>query len=190
MKKRGFTLLELLIVIGILSILTTVVAFVLNPAELLKQARDSQRLSDLNSLQTALGLYVASVDSLNLGACTAGGRCTFDPGASNGPFGTATCAIISTSTVVDGNGWIDVNLGSISSGSPLAKTPLDPKNDATYFYGYMCEETNYTFELDAKLESNKYRGLMTSDGGSKNTCSTYAENTCFYEIGTDPGLNI
>jgi len=44
--KKGFTLLELLIVIGILAILSTTVVLVINPAELLKKARDSQRISE------------------------------------------------------------------------------------------------------------------------------------------------
>ena len=35
--KKGFTLLELLIVIGILSILSTTVVLVINPAQLLKK---------------------------------------------------------------------------------------------------------------------------------------------------------
>ena len=52
--KKGFTLLELLIVIGILSILSTTVVLVINPAQLLKKARDAQRISDLNTVKTAI----------------------------------------------------------------------------------------------------------------------------------------
>jgi prepilin-type N-terminal cleavage/methylation domain-containing protein len=48
--KAGFTLIELLIVIGILAILATVVVLVLNPTEMFKQARDSQRLSETDAL--------------------------------------------------------------------------------------------------------------------------------------------
>ncbi|MFA7201381.1 MAG: type II secretion system protein, partial [Candidatus Paceibacterota bacterium] len=43
---RSFTLIELLIVIGILAILTAAVVIVLNPTELLKQGRDSTRMTD------------------------------------------------------------------------------------------------------------------------------------------------
>ena len=53
-KTKGFTLLELLIVIGILAILAGVVVLVLNPAELLRQARDSQRISDLSTMRSAI----------------------------------------------------------------------------------------------------------------------------------------
>ncbi|MFA7202022.1 MAG: type II secretion system protein, partial [Candidatus Paceibacterota bacterium] len=43
-SKSSFTLIELLIVIGILAILTAAVVLVLNPTELLKQGRDSKRM--------------------------------------------------------------------------------------------------------------------------------------------------
>ena len=55
--KKGFTLLELLIVIGILAILATVLIAVINPAELLRRARDTQRLSDLDALRSAISLF-------------------------------------------------------------------------------------------------------------------------------------
>ena len=66
--KKGFTLLELLIVIAILSILGAIVIFLLNPAETLKKARDSQRISDLSTIKTALGIYMTSVSSSDIDA--------------------------------------------------------------------------------------------------------------------------
>ncbi|MBI4281338.1 type II secretion system protein [Candidatus Uhrbacteria bacterium] len=62
----GFTLLELLIVIGIMVILGTVLVLVLNPAEALKKARDNQRISDLQTLKTAIGLFITEVSGTNL----------------------------------------------------------------------------------------------------------------------------
>jgi prepilin-type N-terminal cleavage/methylation domain-containing protein len=43
-QVKGFTLIELLIVIAILAILATAVVLVLNPAQILAQARDAQRI--------------------------------------------------------------------------------------------------------------------------------------------------
>ncbi len=60
---KGFTLIELLIVIGILAILATVVILVINPTELIKQARDSNRLSDLGILNKAL--LIAQTQSIS-----------------------------------------------------------------------------------------------------------------------------
>src|SRR3989344_8684487 len=80
---KGFTLIELLIVIAILAVLSTAVVLVLNPAELLKQGRDSTRISDLASINSAIALYLTDVSTPGLGgpngaACSvAFTRCTF-----------------------------------------------------------------------------------------------------------------
>jgi len=68
--KKGFTLLELLIVIAILAILATVLVLVLNPAETLKKSRDTQRMSDLATMKTAIGLYMTTVNSPTLASTT------------------------------------------------------------------------------------------------------------------------
>ena len=60
-KNQGFTLLELLIVIAIIAILSVILVLVLDPSETLKKSRDSQRMSDLSTIKTALGLYSTSV---------------------------------------------------------------------------------------------------------------------------------
>ncbi len=67
-SKKGFTLLELLIVITILAILAVIIIFVLNPAETLKKSRDVQRMSDLATVKNALSLYLADVSSTDLDA--------------------------------------------------------------------------------------------------------------------------
>jgi prepilin-type N-terminal cleavage/methylation domain-containing protein len=181
--KKGFTLIELLIVIGILAILATAAVLVLNPAQLLAQARDSQRISDLGAIKSAIGLYLTTTDSPIVGVAknmtVSGAACAF----------TGGCTYNATTTV-DGNGWVAVNLTGTTGGSPLASLPLDPTQSATYFYAYAGENANKTFELNARLESEKYRGKMITDGGDDNTCdATYTNATCWYEVGTAPGLN-
>ncbi len=187
-SAKGFTLIELLVVIAILAVLATAVVLILNPAELIRQGRDSTRLSDLDSLNTALSLYLADVDpaSATLGTCDTTARCTFDPGAATSTFtGKPTCTVTS-STVVTGGGWIDVNLGLISGGSPLPRLPIDPVNNAEYYYGYACDNTGDWYELNARMESNKFSGggatgVEVDDGG---------DNDGAYEVGNDPGLNL
>ena len=65
-------MLELLIVIAIIAILSVVIIFVLNPAETLKKSRDVQRMSDLNTLKTAVGLYLTASSTPDLDAAIAG----------------------------------------------------------------------------------------------------------------------
>lgn len=72
-REGGFTLLELLIVIAIIAILSIALVFMLNPAETLKKARDAQRISDLKSVKTALGIMLTASSTPNLDNFAAAG---------------------------------------------------------------------------------------------------------------------
>ncbi len=178
-QSKGFTLLELLIVIAILAVLATVAVLVINPVEYLRQARDSQRIGDLAAVKGAIDLYLSTATGtpdLTVGVAGNAARCMV---GTTSPF-TMAC---STNAVqaTDGTGWVLVNLGLISGGSPLPILPKDPTNNATYFYAYAANESANTYELDAKLESTKFAGNMTTDGG---------DNAAWYEIGNEPGLDL
>jgi len=53
-RRNGFTLLEILIVTGIIAILATVVLVAINPARQFAQARNTQRLAAINYLLNAI----------------------------------------------------------------------------------------------------------------------------------------
>ena len=57
-KVRGFTILELLVVIAIIVMATILVLALLNGAR--ERSRDSRRLEDMRSIETALNLYAAN----------------------------------------------------------------------------------------------------------------------------------
>jgi len=203
MNKKGFTLIELLIVIGILAVLATVTVLVLNPAELFRQARDSQRISDLGSVKGAISLYLTTYSTPNLQNGTVAFSCasnfTSDKPSVTNPFaggipvgaGNAFTQVSNTATTsVAGSGWVRVDFSAIQGGSPLSVLPTDPnKTDSSLYYGYGCVQTGtnaLTFELDAKMESARYKH---SPVGSDDVEGTDGGNQLDrYEVGTYPSL--
>ncbi|PIR89484.1 MAG: hypothetical protein COU07_01120 [Candidatus Harrisonbacteria bacterium CG10_big_fil_rev_8_21_14_0_10_40_38] len=55
--NRGFTLLELLLVLGVLVVLFLIVVLVINPQNFLAKGRDARRKQDLRQYEIALGLF-------------------------------------------------------------------------------------------------------------------------------------
>lgn len=155
-QHKGFTLLELLIVISIVAILSVALIFVLNPAELLKKSRDAQRISDLSTLKTALAIYTTSTQSPKLAGAT-NTACKFGSGAGaylatskiyyslpsespitdsvldGGSAGQPAAAQVALAALgsTDATGWLPVNFETLNGGSPIASLPVDPINIIT-----------------------------------------------------------
>ena len=83
-SHTGFTLIELLVVIAIIAILAVIVVLTLNPAQLLEQSRDANRLSDMATLTSALNLYATDqtgASSFSLGIASDTYPSVYDPQA-------------------------------------------------------------------------------------------------------------
>jgi len=83
-SKKGFTLLEVLLVIGIIAILAGIVILAINPSKQLADARDAQRRSDVSALANAV--YQYAIDSGNnmqyiIDTYTIGATCETDVAA-------------------------------------------------------------------------------------------------------------
>lgn len=161
--KKGFTLVELLVVVAIIGILVGVVTIAINPAEMLKKSRDSKRLNDLASVRKAIDLALAQGGALSTVSCTAAAPCSSSTGT----------------TAVNGTGWVNVDVSK-----NLSTLPVDPRAaDNTYTdaagssvsaeYQFANDGTYY--ELRGHLESTANASLYTTDGGN---------NAGWYELGT------
>jgi prepilin-type N-terminal cleavage/methylation domain-containing protein len=174
-KVKGFTLIELLVVIAILAVLAVAVVLVLNPAELLKEGRDTTRISDLATLNSAIALWTADVIGPSAANWVSTTTCTYSSPAPGG----GSCGV-SASTTVTGSGWVPINFNLIASGAPLSKEPMDPNNggvcknsgstSTVCQYAFVASSTVGVYKLEALMESVKFSSgtgtaVVANDGG-------------------------
>lgn len=131
-SKKGFTLIELIIVIAIIMIIAGSIFVAIDPARRLYESRNSRRASDVATILEAIKTYQADnegthysvVDGMTngtyyqIGSCTTGSDCTAQ---------TVNAACKDLSAI--GTGY-------------LAKVPKDPKDGTT-------AETKYYMMKDA-----------------------------------------
>lgn len=188
MINRAFTLIEVLVSVAIVAILSIIVVFVLNPQEMLKQSRDSNRLNDISNVSRALNYIIANEPNSFLGLPNTIYISLPDPSLSGNQ--TSTCSnmnlpplpsgynyyCVSSENLVknDGTGWIPINF-SQQPVFKITKLPIDPKNDINNYYVYIYDPSNNSYEFNANLESNKYNHLLAEDSGDSNF---------LYEIGS------
>ncbi len=186
--KKGFTLIELIIVIALIAILATTVILVINPVKLFQEARDSQRIADLGQMNSALSLALATGSSAPAADVT---KCyTHKAGVAalcNGRYPTGYITTVNTSQLVDGTGWVPVNLTGSASGSPLSAWPIDPSNTTTYFYSY-ATDANGQWKFAAKMESARYSNGGTGDVESTDGGKTTTIFPSLFEVGTNVQL--
>ncbi len=176
-NSSSFTLIELLIVIAILAILMSVVVIAINPAEIMKRARDSQRISDLANLGKVLSMALSEgllTSSICDGTKIYASLPDSIPLSNNLPSGFHWQQVSEDNLrKSDGTGWIPINLsGSYTSGFSLASLPVDPSNtlnDGLYYTFYCNPQQQYI--LTSYMESKTFgpKGNETSktnkDGG-------------------------
>lgn len=69
-RKKGFTLIEILIVIALIAVLAGIVIVALNPARQFASARNTQRSSNVNAILNAIGQNMA--DNRGVFTCASG----------------------------------------------------------------------------------------------------------------------
>lgn len=167
-SARGFTLVELLVVIAIIAILAVIVGVVINPIELRKRSNDAARLSDMANLQQAIN--VAAQEA------TVSGEAILCKDLAVPCTGSSNVGEITAARKSDGTGWVKVDLSAQKSVS-MPVLPVDPINSDTLFYTYKSDGIGW--ELNATLESDQQTTKMVNDGG---------DNAGRYEVGSTLGL--
>jgi prepilin-type N-terminal cleavage/methylation domain-containing protein len=142
---KGFTLVELIIVIAIIGILVTAVLFTINPLKVLSDSRNTTRKQDVLNLTKAIqkGMIEGTL------TLTSG-----DTDSSNSAL---------TNFAIDGTGYVKFtkisNTPAAQANLNIARLPQDPLNNAviTCPDGYACSDIGNS-------EKNKYRVVFCSNG--------------------------
>lgn len=124
LKRKGFTLVEVLLVIVIIAILAAIVIVAINPARQISQANNTQRSSDVKAVLDAVHEY--AIDNR----------------------GALPTAITTTATVVgSGVGQIDICSDLVTT--YMAEMPYDPTATGAAYTSCSSYNTGYTIMKSA-----------------------------------------
>lgn len=140
MKKlttaKGFTLIEILIVMGIIAILAAIVIVAINPAKQFAQARNTQRESDVNTILNAYGQRLAD----NKGLYPAAAGCVAPAAGTTYTIALGTGTFLAPATAM-------IDESCLTPTYIPTQLPVDPSTgvwtDATHY------NTQYNLTVDA-----------------------------------------
>ena len=135
-EPQGFTLVELLVVIGIIGILSTMAVVSLNSAR--GKARDAKRVYDVKQLQTALELYFEDQGSYPITS----GTITLGAGTN---CNTHAC------TCLDASGFTD---SCTPQNAYMAQVPTAPTVPAGAAYTYRSSGSGNNYVISLNLEGS------------------------------------
>ncbi|MDD4988821.1 MAG: prepilin-type N-terminal cleavage/methylation domain-containing protein [Candidatus Pacebacteria bacterium] len=135
-NTSGFTLVEILVVIGIIAILAGIVLIAINPSRQFAQARNLQRQSNVNEILNAVGQRIAD----NKGVFRLAGDTVCSQNIS-----TSTPMTIASSTSAEDA--FDINACLVPTYLP--SLPIDPDSNRAYFNTASDYESGYVIQKDA-----------------------------------------
>lgn len=162
-QRKGFSFIQILIILGIIAAVGGVIIYILKPSKVLETSRDAKRFADMKELSGAINQYLA--DNHDFKGLT-------------GPYSSIDAGFVSDAArqKIDGTGWIPLNFKLVTTGTPFTLLPIDPLNSATYNYRLGVAPSNKTYEIDCVFERAENITKHSTDGGN---------NPNVYELGTD-----
>ena len=130
-KKRGFTLIEILVVIGIIVLLSAIVLVAVNPSRQFKLARDSQRVSNMNTIINSIHQNMAE----NRGTFMCNGTTRTIP---------TVATVIKSSTTPNDPG----DIASCVIPNYVSALPFDPSISGAHFTSVTDYMTGYEIVRD------------------------------------------
>jgi len=140
-KYKGFTLIEILVVVALIAILAAITIIAINPAKNFADARDASRRSDVTTILNAVSQYI--VDG---GTFAADGDTDVIPDCSS-----------STIEIGEGAGVYDLDEGGRIVPTYLVAIPMDPSTGS-------ATATSYT--ICQQGASGRYQVAAVADDGS------------------------
>lgn len=159
--EKGFTLVEVLIVVALIAILAVIALVTINPFEAQKRTRDARRLKEIGTLQGIVEQYVADTPSAS--GFTA---------ESTDSGGTNECTT---------DGWLGIDLCNYAN--TIAADPLNRSAEYTLtdgnpttgnMYYQVLLDSNLRYRICTKLESAANAGKLSEDGVTNNFFEVYS----------------
>lgn len=160
-SQKGFTLVEVLIVVALIAILAVIALVTINPFEAQKRTRDARRLKEIGTLQGVIEQYVS--DNPQAAGITS---------ESTDNSGSNACTTA---------GWLGINLCNYAN--TIARDPLNRTAEYTItdgtattgaLYYQVLIDANLRYRICTKLESAANASKLTEDGIVNNFFEVYS----------------
>lgn len=200
---KGFTYIELLVVLGVIALLLGIFVSVIKVKPYLTKTRDIQRLNDLYALNSALNFYFQNATSVDPDGPYLDNRGTDEATPTifvSVPWESFSFpATYTTNSKIyyyyqsnksdyqrlDGYGWLPINFFEVLF-TNLSILPIDPVNEASssLYYLYAFRRYPLAYEISSAFESTDFK----KGGGNDKVSTDGGNDDNRFELGIDLSL--